>query len=282
MEALSPDTHDTAAATRATLPFLKWAGGKRWLAQRYPELLPTGFARHIEPFAGSSAVFFRMGPKQALLNDANAELIGVYRDMKYRWKALHSLLSDHAARHSDEYYYVVRGSVPKTQIERSARFLYLNRTCWNGLYRVNKQGIFNVPRGTKDVIISPTDDFPGNSAALQNAELCHGDFAPITRRAIEGDFLFVDPPYTVAHNLNGFVKYNDQIFSWSDQIRLRDELVAAASRGAAILLTNADHRSVRDLYAGIGKHLTLSRSTVISGISAGRQRTTELAVRIGY
>lgn len=283
METLCPVV-DLGAPTpaRVTQPFLKWAGGKRWLAQRYPELLPTDCERHIEPFAGSSAIFFYTAPHRALLNDANAELIGVYRDMKYRWKALQSLLAKHAALHSDEYYYIVRATVPGTQIQRSARFLYLNRSCWNGLYRVNKQGIFNVPRGTKDVIVSPTDDFAGNSAALQNAELCNGDFGPIIRRAGRGDFLFVDPPYTVAHNLNGFVKYNDQIFSWADQIRLRDELVAAAARGASILLTNADHRSVRDLYDGIGEHLTLSRSTVISGISAGRQRTTELALRIGY
>ena len=283
METLSPAIgNGEQPALRATVPFLKWAGGKRWLAQRYPELLPTGYDRHIEPFAGSSAIFFHAAPQRGLLNDANAELIGVYRDVKYRWKALLALLAEHAAHHNDEYYYVVRARVPATQIQRSARFLYLNRSCWNGLYRVNKQGIFNVPRGTKDVIISSTDDFAGNSAALQTAELCTGDFGPVIRRAGEGDFLFVDPPYTVAHNLNGFVKYNDQIFSWADQVRLRDELLAAAERGASILLTNADHQSVRDLYDGIGEHLTLSRSTVISGVSAGRQRTTELAVRIGY
>lgn len=269
-------------ASRPILPFLKWAGGKRWLVQRYPELFPAGYKRHIEPFAGSAAVFFHKRPAFSLLNDANAELVGTYKDIKYRWKLLYDRLKQHALLHSDEYYYEVRSHAPLNQIERSARLLYLNRSCWNGLYRVNKNGIFNVPRGTKDIIVSDADDFRGCSQALSNTILSVGDFSQVLEQAKSGDFVLVDPPYTVAHNMNGFVKYNDQIFSWEDQKRLAFMVEEAANRGAHVLVTNADHISVRDLYCGLGQHITLNRSTVISGKSTGRQSTTELAVKIGY
>lgn len=263
-------------------PFLKWAGGKRWLAQRYPQLIPTNIERHIEPFLGSGAIFFFVGPKKAILNDANSELVDTYRDVKSRWRLLEDRLKVHAKNHSDEYYYEVRSKSEAERIDRSARFLYLNRSCWNGLYRVNRKGIFNVPKGTKDVIVSDADQFEKNSCALQAAELTSGDFSVAIRRAEAGDFVFVDPPYTVAHNLNGFVKYNDKIFTWDDQVRLREDILAASNRGARILLTNADHKSLRDLYNGLGEHVTLDRATVISGSNSGRKSTTELAVKFGY
>lgn len=261
---------------------MKWAGGKRWLAQRYPSLLLRSDGRHIEPFLGSGAVFFHIAPGKALLNDANAELIDTYRDVKSRWRILVDTLSVHAKLHSDEYYYDVRARKPISRIERSARFLYLNRSCWNGLYRVNKNGIFNVPRGTKDTIISPLDDFASNSRMLKGAHLSDGDFESVLNLSERGDFVFVDPPYTVAHNLNGFVKYNDKIFTWEDQVRLKAAIQSASKRGAKILLTNADHESVRKLYGNLGEHLTLQRSTVISGTNVGRKSTTELAVKFGY
>lgn len=282
----SPETNAREALPRDLFaggtPFLKWAGGKRWLAQRYPHLIPDHIERHIEPFLGSAAIFFHVAPKAALLNDANQELIDTYRDVRNRWKLLQDRLCTHAINHSDEYYYSVRARSEHLRIDRSSRFLYLNRACWNGLYRVNQRGIFNVPRGTKDVIISSGDQFQSNSSALKAALLTAGDFENIVDQASVGDFVFVDPPYTVAHNLNGFVKYNDKIFTWRDQIRLKDSLVRAAKRGARILLTNADHSSLRELYHGIGTHLTLHRSTVISGNNSGRRNTTELAVKIGY
>lgn len=287
---MGPETEIAAnkrMPTRSTLfaggvPFLKWAGGKRWLAQRYPELIPQNIGRHIEPFLGSGAIFFHIGPKSAILNDANAELIDAYRDVRNRWRMLEDRLKVHARNHSDEYYYRIRAKSDGSRIDRSARFIYLNRSCWNGLYRVNQKGIFNVPRGTKDVILSDSDEFSLNSEALKNADLMAGDFSAVLARAGEGDFVFIDPPYTVAHNLNGFVKYNDRIFTWDDQVRLRECVLGAHKRGARVLLTNADHQSLRDLYKGLGTHLTLDRATVISGSNSGRKATTELAVKFGY
>lgn len=263
-------------------PFLKWAGGKRWLCQRFPHLFPDSFDRYVEPFVGSGAVFFHLQPTNALLSDANHDLITTYKAIRRSWRKVLAALETHALLHNDEYYYLVRSMTPSDDISIAARFLYLNRTCWNGLYRVNTRGIFNVPRGTKDTVLLPDDNFSATRKLLSGKTLYSHDFEKTINQSGSGDFVFVDPPYTVAHNLNGFVKYNDKIFTWNDQIRLQKSLIRAADRGAKILVTNADHPSIRELYEGIGQHLPLDRATVISGDRSGRRATTELAIAIGY
>ncbi len=256
-------------------PFLKWAGGKRWLASS--GVLPAGhrFDRYIEPFLGGGAVFFALLPSKALLSDVNGDLIELYEVMRAYPEQIKMALEGHQSLHSKAYYYAVRSSMPSSSLDRAARMLYLNRTCWNGLYRVNRSGQFNVPIGTKTVVTSDADDFVGISQALEKADIRKCDFEETIEEAGVGDFLFVDPPYTVKHNMNGFVKYNENIFSWSDQIRLRDSVTAAARRGAAVMLTNADHECVRELYEGDFSYISLARSSVLSGSSAGRGPTTE-------
>lgn len=140
------------------------------------------------------------------------------------------------------------------------------------------KGQFNVPIGTKDKVIFETDNFPAWSRALTNSKIRCIDFEKAIDQATEGDFIFVDPPYTVRHNMNGFVKYNQNIFAWEVQIRLRNALERALHRGASFAMTNADHESVRDLYTGFGKHRTLSRYSVIAGEAVHRARSTELLV----
>ena len=162
--------------------------------------------------------------------------------------------------------------------ERAAQFIYLNRTCWNGLYRVNLHGEFNVPIGTKDAVILDTDDFNAVSKSLRSAELCSQDFETTISRAGFGDFLFVDPPYTVKHNNNGFLKYNESIFSWGDQQRLRNALCKAKTQGAQILLLNANHDSIRELFHGLGTMTTLTRQSILSGDPSFRGKTNELAI----
>ena len=259
-------------------PFLKWAGGKRWLVSRHPELFPREAERLIEPFLGSGAIFFHMRPRQALLNDKNPQLIDAYRAIQENWKNVRRHLKQHHARHSTEHYYRVRDSVPRAEASKAARLIYLNRTCWNGLYRVNKDGHFNVPIGTKQHVVLPTDDFRAVSSLLKNAELCSGDFEATVDRATVGDFLFVDPPYTVRHNHNGFVKYNEAIFSWADQVRLAEAVRRAKSRGARILVTNADHPSIHELYEGVGSLTRLSRASVIAGKASARGKYGEVVV----
>jgi len=143
---------------------------------------------------------------------------------------------------------------------------------------VNRRGDFNVPRGTKDSVLQIADDFLAWSSALSVAKLQCGDFQLAIDDAGEGDFVFCDPPYTVSHNNNGFLKYNQKIFSWADQIRLRDSLVRLSGRGGFFVVTNAMHDSVRRLYADFNQ-FELRRSSVISGDAKGRRKTTELLVR---
>lgn len=262
------------------LPFLKWAGGKRWLVTRHPELFPKKFNRYIEPFVGSGAVFFHLQPSKSILADINGDLIDTYRGIKEDWEGVWKQLEKFHSKHDHEFYYKTRSKTCDELIEHTARFIYLNRTCWNGLYRVNKQGVFNVPIGTKTNVVLDTDEFSQTSKLLKGAKLLAGSFKKTIDIAEKEDFLFIDPPYTANHNSNGFLKYNDKLFSWEDQEKLRDSIEAAQKRGAKILLTNANHKSVKDLYSGMGKYVVVERPSVISGKASGRKKTTELVVRM--
>ncbi len=256
-------------------PFIKWAGGKRWLIENQQFELPEFRGRYIEPFLGGGAVFFHVAPNSAVLSDANASLISVYRAVRADWRRVEAELKKMQRLHCRDYYYAERSRIRRTTHTQAAQFLYLNRTCWNGLYRENLSGKFNVPIGTKTQVIMPDDNFEASSKALQNAELIACDFEDTLSIATAGDLVFLDPPYTTAHNTNGFVKYNQKIFSWEDQIRLRDCVEAASRRGAKIIMTNANHKTIRDLYASLGSPNIISRFSVISGSSASRGQTTE-------
>jgi len=268
-----------AEEAKAPPPFLKWAGGKRWLVPLLADILPSRFHRYFEPFLGSGAVFFHLRPDAAVLSDLNAELIHTYRCVRADWMVILSLLEKHQRQHSPSYYYRMRRLMPTDPFERAARFIYLNRTCWNGLYRVNLRGEFNVPIGTKMSVILPADDFESAAEALRHAKLLDCDFEEIIQLAGKGDFVYVDPPYTVNHKFNGFLKYNENLFQWQDQIRLRDCLLRSKCRGAKILVSNADHASVRRLYRGMGELISLARNSVIAGDSSCRGRRRELVIK---
>jgi len=260
------------------LPFLKWAGGKRWLVTTYSSLFPTTFGRYIEPFLGSGSVYFHLAPARALLADTNRDLIDTYRAIKCNWGKISKLIRTHHNNHTHQYYYKVRASLPRTIYGRAARFIYLNRTCWNGLYRVNLNGEFNVPVGTKKNVILSTDDFESVANILKGADLYDDDFEKIIGRARNGDFVFVDPPYTVKHNYNGFVKYNENLFSWDDQKRLRNAIIRAKSRGALVMITNANHRSIHELYKGVGKFRVLTRPSILAANANFRGESQELII----
>lgn len=259
-------------------PILKWAGGKRWLVRQSPEIFPEEFNNYIEPFLGGGAVFFHLLPEKALLSDLNRDLIEMYQAIKTDWKSVLNYLEVHQANHSKEYYYIQRERQPIELADRAARLLYLNRTCWNGLYRVNMQGGFNVPIGTKSSVILPTDDFENTSRILSNVNLQVSDFETSIDTAQKNDFVFVDPPYTVKHNMNGFIQYNENLFKWDDQIRLAAAVERAAERGAKVLVLNAHHDSIKSLYNNF-EMIALSRSNVLSGKSEFRGKFQELAIR---
>lgn len=259
-------------------PFLKWPGGKRWLVHQCGSLFPLQYQRYVEPFLGGGAVFFHLSPLRAILSDTNSDLVNAYECLKRHARAIDACLVDLHRKHSKALYYRIRAMRPTDAIEQAVRFLYLNRTCFNGIYRVNLRGDFNVPIGTKDLVAYPRDYLQGVATCLRHASIRVADFEETIDQATAGDFVFVDPPYTVMHNNNNFVKYNANLFSWADQLRLASAIKGAARRGAAIMISNADHRSVRELYSGFGNHHRVNRPSVLAADTLHRRRTTELLI----
>jgi len=272
-------TDSKEANRKAIAPFLKWAGGKRWFVTRFLSLAPTSFDRYVEPFLGSGAMYFCLQPNNALLSDINEELVGTYKAIRDDWEAVYNQLKIHHSKHSKEHYYLVRRTNVETPHDRAARFLYLNRTCWNGLYRVNLKGIFNVPIGTKQSVIMADDDFEAVAGLLHQAKIISSDFEKVINKTRKGDFLFVDPPYTVKHENNGFIKYNEKLFKWEHQIKLHECLRSAANRGVKVLLTNAAHHSICELYSGDFTIKRVSRHSVIAADSLKRRVSEELVIR---
>lgn len=272
-------TYSTVEEAPQIIPFLKWAGGKRWFVQKHANLFPKAYGRYIEPFLGGGAVYFHLQPHQAILGDLNPDLIAAYQSIKENCQSLLRSLQYHARAHSDEHYYEVRGRHPKDTVPRGSRMIYLNRTCFNGIFRVNQSGEFNVPRGSKDAVLYESDSFDEISRLLKRAEIRLSDFEAVIDEARAGDLIFADPPYTVRHNLNGFIKYNEKLFSWQDQERLAAALVRARDRGAHVIATNANHASVRELYRECGFHLqSTSRFSPISAASDSRKQFEELII----
>lgn len=260
-------------------PFLKWPGGKRWLLAQYPHIFPQEYNVYYEPFLGGGSAFFHLMPNEAVISDINPDLINVYRMMCRHPDRLRNLLDQHRLNHSNQYYYDVRGQIPRDRLAQAARFLYLNRTCFNGMYRVNQQGQFNVPVGTRECFVEDVAVFQQYAQALQNAEIGTHDFVETIRGAGDGDLVFADPPYTIAHNQNSFIKYNENLFSWKDQKRLLNALTRARDRQAIIIATNAMYPELEQMYRNNGFYTqAVSRFSSISGNAVGRGRQEELLI----
>lgn len=259
--------------------FLKWPGGKRWFIGRYFNIFPSVYNRYIEPFLGSGSVFFYLEPKQSLLSDTNEELINLYNEMRDHPVELARLMIHHNGNHSSEYYYQIRGHKATSNLERAAQFLYLNRTCYNGMYRVNQKGEFNVPIGTKTKCDQDVDSFAEFSRLLKTATLCVCDFEKPILDASEGDLIFADPPYVVARRDGTFINYNDKLFSWDDQKRLLTLLFDARERGAYVISTNSYSPQIVDMYKHQGFYTTaISRSCVMAANSKKRGKIKELLI----
>ena len=234
-----------------TLPVLKWAGGKGRLLAQYQPYFPTDYRRYYEPFVGSAAVFFYLQPTQARLSDVNAELITVYQILQTRVEELLSQLAVHSERHNKDYYYQVRAEAPEDPVRRAARTLYLNRTCYNGLYRVNSRGGFNVPAGRyKNPRILHPERLLAASQALQGVRLEVAPFESVLGEARKGDLVYFDPPYQPLSATSSFTAYTRDSFGVPQQELLAQLFRKLAKKKVKVMLSNSDTPLIRKLYEG--------------------------------
>lgn len=259
-------------------PFLKWPGGKRWFIKKYLSIFPCHYERYFEPFVGSGAVFFALNPVQPILSDINKDLINVYVQMRDFPDLMVQEMLEHQKHHSKDYYYDMRAMRLDDPIKQASKFLYLNRTCFNGMYRENLTGQFNVPIGTKSNCIFDIEKFPQYSKRLRSATILNSDFREIINKTKKNDLLFVDPPYTVKKNQNGFIKYNSRLFSWEDQKDLFKCLIEARERGTIIISTNAYCNELIDIYSKEFFVTVIQKKSTISGIAEKRKACNELLI----
>ena len=259
-------------------PFIKWVGGKSWLTGRLDNFLPKKFNNYHELFLGGGAIFFHIQPKNhSFLSDLNFELINAFKQIKSDPNEIIKLIDQ--LEINQENYYKIRALEATNSTFDTARFIYLNKTCYNGIYRVNTQGRFNVPFGhNNNVTIYEKSNLFAVSKALQNTTLKHGDFENSLINIEKHDLVFIDPPYTVAHNNNGFIEYNQKIFSWSDQERLADFINEIKKKGAYYILTNAVHKSIVDLYKHLGNRYELDRHSTITSQIGKRKKISEYLI----
>ena len=257
-------------------PFLRWAGGKSWLVKHLDSILGEHvFNSYHEPFLGGGSIFFYLAPKKnVFLSDLNSELIVTYQAIKDDPDEVIAFLKRYA--NTSEDYYRIRSSQPTKSAEIAARFIYLNQTSFNGIYRVNTKGKYNVPYGNRTKNFVEADKLRSASTILQAATLSSGDFDCVRDSIGSGDLVFLDPPYTVSHNNNGFIKYNQRLFSLEDQHRLKALIDYIKEQGAYYILTNAAHDTIHEIfYEETDRCLELNRASLIGGENAKRGQIQE-------
>ena len=271
-------------APKPASPFLKWVGGKGRLLGQLEPLLPPGadLMRHVEPFFGGGALFFRRMPERALLCDVNPTLIRTYEAVRDDVGGVIRQLQKLAGRHSKERYYEVRARYNAKRLptaEHAATFIYLNKTCFNGLHRVNRRGEFNVPAGSyKNPRILDVDALYAASAALGRAEVRETGFEALLESVRPGDFVYFDPPYAPVSETANFTSYTQGGFGSAEQIKLRDVFCELDRRGAKLMLSNSDVPSIRALYADY-RIDTVSAPRAINCNADKRGAVSEVVVR---
>jgi len=234
-------------------PFLKWAGGKSQLLSQYSEYFPTTFNHYFEPFIGGGAVFFHMLGKYADLNatisDCNYDLINCYEVIRNQPAELSEALKTH--KNDSDYFYAVRSLDPLTltKVERAARIIFLNKTCFNGLYRVNRKGQFNVPFGRyNNPRICDEANIKAVSEALSEVRIIHSSYDKSANLAKRGDFVYFDPPYQPLSATASFTSYTENSFGLADQQHLSALFSKLSAKGCKVMLSNSDNDMVRELY----------------------------------
>lgn len=272
-------------------PFVKWAGGKRALLPELLRLMPNSFNNYFEPFVGGGALFFELSKrgllqgKKVYLFDANAELVNTYQTVKKHPKKLLKQLREFEAKHSEEFYYSVRSMDREPDFKslpaevRAARFIYLNKTCFNGLWRVNSKGQHNVPMGRyKNPAIHDEETIMAASYALQNAEIQNADFAEVLKLADKGDFVYFDPPYYPLTPTSSFTAYHENVFLDEEQKRLYGVFKELADRGVSVMHSNSDTEFIKELYKGYDIEF-VEVNRFINSKSSGRGKIREVIIK---
>jgi DNA adenine methylase len=270
------DTHQTQEAANIR-PFLRWAGSKRRLLAHLIPFIPKSYGKYFEPFLGGGSMFFYLGPQRAEISDASEPLIETYRAVSEHPDQLLKFLR--ALKPNKATFNRLRQYAPRSRAGLGGQFIFLNKSCWNGLYRVNSSGIFNVPFGwpkTDHIIDEENLRLCSKQLRRRSIAIKHQDFGEIESRVSGGDFVFLDPPYVTSHNMNGFVDWNECLFSWKDQVRLADMARRLVRKKANVLITNAAHSDLRALYSDFGQAEFNRYSTLASDTS--RRRATSEAI----
>lgn len=262
---------------------VKWAGGKKQLLPQFKSYFPKPINKYFDPFVGGGAVAFYIlkyyKPKEALISDSNEELINVYKAVKNNVEELIRLLKDYKNKHSKEFYYKMRAINPNslTDLERAGRFIYLNKTCFNGLYRVNSKGEFNVPIGSyKNPAICQEKDLREISKLLKNVEIEAKQFYKIEKDVEAGDFVYFDPPYYPLKK-DSFTTYTKESFLDNEQIQLADLYKKLDKKGAKLMLSNSDADFIKNLYKNyVIKKVRASR--MINCDAKGRGKINEVVI----
>ncbi len=273
LEKLSKETH----------PIVKWVGGKRQLMFELLKNMPKSYNRYFEPFIGGGALFFELQPENAYISDMNEELVNLYSVVRDNVYELIRDLRKHEV--SKEYFLEIR-NIDRTSeyknlsnIHRASRFIYLNRTCFNGLYRVNSQGQFNVPFGNyKNPRIVDENNLLNCSELLEKTEIKCADFSDILTKVKKGDFVYFDPPYVPLNETSSFTSYTKDGFDMDMQSKLREVCDELDSMGVMFMLSNSDTKFVNELYSNYEiKKVFASR--VVNANAEGRGKITEVLVR---
>jgi DNA adenine methylase len=265
-------------------PFLKWAGGKRQLLPEIRYYVPRKFNTYFEPFLGAGAVLFDLQPKRAIVNDINFELINTYRVIKNDVDALIADLTKH--KNEKEYYYRLR-DVDRTDefssllpVERASRIIFLNKTCFNGLFRVNSQGQFNVPFGNyenpkivNDIVLRAAYQY----LMCNDITILNDDFETAVMQVKKGDFVYFDPPYDPVSDTSSFTGYNLDGFNRDDQVRLKQVFDVLSKKGCKVLLSNSATPFIRELYKEYAI-VTISANRAINSDALNRGKVDEILV----
>jgi DNA adenine methylase len=269
-------------------PFVKWVGGKRQLLEQFKEMdlyPPDGFdpikGRYFEPFVGGGAVFFDLLPEKAFLSDLNNELVTTYNTIKNNVEELIISLKKH--KKDKEYFLKIRFLNPKDldDISVASRFIYLNRTCFNGMYRVNRQGIFNVPFGrNKNPLICDINNLRKVSRALKGVEIKNQDYKEVLKKAKSGDFIYFDPPYYPVSKTASFTSYTSEGFFDKEQIELRNTFKELSDKGCFVMLSNSDAPFINKIYSEIkGVRITkIKAGRAINSDASKRGKITEVLI----